>query len=151
MYTVSDILDDLSGHESQPDREIKIKLKDGTTLDIAGFQFINSCIGGNDTIYICEGDELWNKYGDEVISFILNGYKIAKACDEIIEDRSYEITDFALDCIMTVAAEADHWLERLGIEHDMQPRTGPDKEIFDKLKLLKKWYDAHLHKEYYKL
>ena len=65
---------------------------------------------------------------------------LATACDNIIcNDIDYDDTDFALECTINVAHEADYWLKELNIKHNMEPGTGADREIFDKIQLLQKW------------
>ena len=141
-YTVSECLDDLDGHEL--DRVIRIKLANGDVKIVDGIQFLNASIGGDDIIYIKELDPLWVKYHNEVLYFVKKAQVLSEYLISIIEcGDKYEDTDFALDMIITLAREVDHWLNVLKIEHDFEILTGPDNEIVDKLKLLDDWVYSH--------
>lgn len=140
-YEVNDMLEALEGHES--DRAIKIKLADGSIKQIAGLEFRNACIGGDDVIYVTEVDPLYLQYGDEVQELIKHLYNVAKTCSNAIKSNALGDTDWALDAIMRVAEECDYWLMCLKIKHDFEPLTGADEEIFDKIELLEKWVRSH--------
>ncbi|MBR3208706.1 MAG: hypothetical protein IKF82_00400 [Bacilli bacterium] len=85
-------------------------------------------------------NSLWYRHKDKVKLFVKNALPIATACDNIIcNDIDYDDTDFALECTINVAHEADYWLKELNIKHNMEPGTGADREIFDKIQLLQKW------------
>ena len=83
---------------------------------------------------------LWYQHKDKVELFVKNALPMATACDNIIRNNiDYDDTDFALDMIMRLAGECDFWLKELKIQHNMDPLTGPDNEVFDKIQLLQKW------------
>lgn len=140
VYNVLEMLEDLDGHEL--DTVIKIKLNDGTIKEIAGFQFINGCIGGDDIIYIKE-ENLWDKYHNEVGVTICNMKEIIKLLKRVVEHKYVNDPDWALECIIRVAEECDYWLNKLNIEHDFEPLTGPEYEVIDKIELLSKWLNSH--------
>jgi len=140
-YEVQDILKALDGHES--DRIIKIKLADGTTLPVAGIEFRNACIGGDDILYVKELDPLWIQYHKEVKSVAYHLHSVAKELDCAIKSKALDDTDWALSSMIFVAQECDYWLDKLKIKHEFEPGTGPDNEIFDKIKLLEKWVKSY--------
>lgn len=140
-YKVKDMLDTLNGHES--DKIMKIKLADGTVLPIAGIQFRNACIGGDDILYVRELDPLWVEYHEEVEAVAYNLHSVARELNCAIRSRVLTDTDWALDGMIRVAQECDYWLDKLNIKHNFEPLTGPDNEIFDKIELLNKWVKSY--------
>lgn len=140
-YTVDEMLEDLNGHPK--DRIIKVQLEDGTVKDIEGISFVNIIVGGDDIIYIKTRNEMWDKHHKEVKATIENGYNVAEALRSAIYNDDIKDNDWALEAIALVANEIDFWLNKLKIKHNMENGTGPDFEIFDKIKLLDEWVHSH--------
>ena len=140
-YEVRDVLKALDNHDK--DRIVKIKLADGSVKQIGGLEFRSSSIGGDDIIYVTEVDPLYVKYGEQVLELVKHLYNVAKTCTNAINSNILDDTEWAIDAIINVAKECDYWLKELKIEHDFDPLTGPDEEIFDKIELLEKWVRSH--------
>lgn len=149
VYNVSEILEDLDGHEGIGDREIKIKLADGSVREIAGFEFRNACIGGDDIIYIKEENPLKMKYEKDIRIFLSFARRILKVCQEEYDKQSGN-DDFdpaeIFDIENEIAKQADFYIRRCKLEKEVikrlgffEPGTGSEYEASDKLEVLEKF------------
>lgn len=147
VYDVSVILEELKGHEGAPDREIKIKLDDGTVREIDGFQFKNACIGGDDIIYIKEISPLKREWKKPIESFLEFGDKIMNVCeleyDKHCDDEDYDTMDI-LHIENEIAKLADFYITRCNLQEKVkeewgyyEPGAGDTDEVFAKLRVLR--------------
>lgn len=146
MYTVSELLCDLEGHESEPKREIKIKLKDGTVKNIEGINYRSIYADGDEIIYITERDDIWEDNKKELEIFL----KIARnttvglnACTILNYEGyfTYPHNEFAENILMEIESEAIYWLEKLNIEYMDIVADSIRARVWDKIKLLAQWYN----------
>lgn len=144
MYQIWEILEDLDGHPE--DREIKIKLKDGTILDIDGIQFRNACIGGDDIIYVKELDPIRKEHEKRVEMFLEFCDQILNVCDKTYHKlkRVFD-DDFDNYDILTIeneiAKSCDDWFRWLKLDIKYEPGCGSEDELYFKINVLKKWLD----------
>lgn len=147
VYNVAEILDDLDGHEL--DTVIKIKLNDGTIKEIAGFQFINGCIGGDNIIYIKERNILKENWGRSINHFLRLADRIMNVCEEEYEKVTDEDGDDSdpcdiLDMMNQIAKTADFYIDKCNLKENVEKEYGyyeigagdPD-EIYAKIRVLK--------------
>ena len=149
VYNVSELLEDLDGHEGIADRQIKIKLSDGSVKEIAGFEFRNACIGGDDIIYIKEENPLKVKYGEDIRRFVSFAEKILDVCvteyGKWINDDDFDSAEI-LDIENEIAIQSDFYIRKCKLEEEVikevgfyEPGTGGDEEVFSKIKVLKRF------------
>ena len=141
-YTVAECLDDLDGHNL--DRIIKIKLCNGEVKTIDGVEFLNSCIGGDDIIYLKELDPIRAEYERRVEMFIDFCEKIISVCEKTYEDLDKEFNgDFdncdILDIENEIAKSCDDWFRWLKLDIKYEPGCGSVDELFFKIEVLNKW------------
>lgn len=146
-FNVSDMLDLLDGHDQ--DREIKIKLCDGTTKNIAGFCFRNACIGGDDIIYIEEENPLKVKYGEEIYDLVIFIESIFDLCrdEQVRLEKKYkdDCDDAYVKTVMIgLCQEMDWYIKKCKLEKKViekigffEPRCGSDDEAYIKLEVLR--------------
>ena len=146
-YDVSEILEDLKGHEGVPDRQIKIKLNDGTIKEIEGIQFLNACIGGDDVIYIKEMNPLIRDWGEGIKDFVNFANKIMSVCEkesfEHIDDDDYDSGD-VIHIENEIAKLADFYIKKCNLQEKVKEEwgyyevgAGETDEVYAKLKVLK--------------
>ena len=143
---VKDMLDLLEGHDW--DREIKLKLHDGSIKEIEGFNFRNTCVGGDAIIYIVERNPLRIKYEEEIgelIDFVANIFELC----ETENHRGYAKyrDDWDGDYIKTVmiglCKEMDFYIKECKLEKYVEKQLGyyeegcgGEDEAFIKLNVL---------------
>lgn len=147
VYNVSEMLEDLDGHEL--DTVIKIKLNDGTIKEIAGFQFINGCIGGDNIIYIKEENQLKQSWGKGITNFLRLADKIMVICEEEYQRELKEEGDDAdpcdiLDIMNGVAKIADFYIDKCNLGEKVKEEygfyehgAGDTDEVYAKIYVLK--------------
>ena len=142
MYEVIDLLDDLDGHDANT--EIQIQLADGTKKKVAGVCFINSCIGGDNIIYITEKNPLREKYEERVEAFIDFADIIIKECDAYYHylNKNFE-EDYDPSIIFhlqnELGKECDTWFKTLKLDIKYEVGVGSEEELSDKLYVLRCW------------
>ena len=146
VYNVSEILEDLEGHEGIADREIKIKLADGSVREIAGFEFRNACIGGDDIIYLCEEDPIRKEYFKRVKMFV-------EFCNDILDvcNKTYKQLDYMFDGDFDpmdilhieneIAKSCDDWFRWLKLDIKYEPGCGTEEELYFKIGVLESWLE----------
>lgn len=141
MYTVDELLYDLDGHDGN--HEVKIKLNDGTVKDIAGINFINIIVGGDDVLYITEADLIRDKYLKEVEAFYCTMKELISNLDELnakcINANPDFDNDFILDMKYTIATTCDSYFKALNLDIKYEEGCGSDEELHDKLNILNNW------------
>lgn len=142
MYEVNDLLDALAKHEL--DREVKIKLADGSIHEINGLQFLHSCIGGDDILYITERDPLREKYEGMVEAFLDFADTIITKCDAYYYylNRNFE-KDYDPTVIYSLqnelGVECDTWFKTLKLDIKYESGIESEEELSDKLYVLRCW------------
>lgn len=142
-FTVFDMLDDLDGHCE--DHKMMIKLSDGSIHQIAGIEFRNACIGGDDILYIKEVDPLWKKYGEEVSALVNHLYKIIDPIFNMLDDIKIDDTSWIGDMLLIIDQRCEEWLDELNIQHEYkQPfEDSTYNSMFEKIEELDKWVRSH--------
>lgn len=132
VYNIRELLEDIDGHENTPNRQIKIKLADGTIKDIDGFEFYNVIVGGDDVIYIKEANPLKEEWRDDIKQFIIFSEKIMKVCEEEYErvsvDEDYDTSDI-LDIENEIAKLSDFYIKKCHLEKEVEKRYGCDYNV----------------------
>ena len=143
---VIDMMDCLEGHDF--DREIKIKLHDGSVKEVEGVSFINACVGGDDIIYIVERNPLRVKYEEEIRELTDFVEKVFKLCEtETLKGFAKHGDDWDDDYIKTVmiglCKEMDFYIKKCKLEKYVEKQVGyyeegcgGEDEAFIKLNVL---------------
>ena len=144
---VADMLDWLEGHDW--DREIKIKLHDGSIKEVEGVQFRNVCVGGDDIIYIVEKNPLREKYRQsisELVEFVEQVFEVCEHEDAKGKKRYGDDFDnyHILGAYFYLCREMDFYIEKCNLQKKIEerfgrydPGCGETDEAYTKLEVLK--------------